>query len=124
LGSFLTYFIALVEWLKKKPIDEVMKEPRVVERVQKIRDQDKTFREVTLAHSRQDGNVIVTDFRNMTPPVGNRFLVYTLFPTANISLRIHRGPDAERVAVAVGHSIFNRTSQTSVGELMSKHGGG
>jgi hypothetical protein len=124
LGSYLTYFIALAEWLKKKPIEEVLKEPRVAERVRKIRDQDKTFREVSLAHSRQDGNVIVTDFRNMTPPVGNRFLIYTLFPSANISIRIHQGPSPEYVAAAVGHSIFNRTSQTSVGELMSKHGGG
>jgi nanoRNase/pAp phosphatase (c-di-AMP/oligoRNAs hydrolase) len=28
------------------------------------------------------------------------------------------------VAAAVGHSIFNRTSRTNVGELMSRFGGG
>jgi nanoRNase/pAp phosphatase (c-di-AMP/oligoRNAs hydrolase) len=28
------------------------------------------------------------------------------------------------VAVAVGHSIFNRTSRVSVGVLMSRYGGG
>jgi nanoRNase/pAp phosphatase (c-di-AMP/oligoRNAs hydrolase) len=28
------------------------------------------------------------------------------------------------VAAAVGHSIFNRTSRTNVGELMSRYGGG
>ena len=57
--------------------------------------------------------------------MGNRFLVYTLFPQANISLRVHWGPSREHVAAAVGHSIFNRTSRTNVGELMARyHGGG
>jgi nanoRNase/pAp phosphatase (c-di-AMP/oligoRNAs hydrolase) len=28
------------------------------------------------------------------------------------------------VAAAVGHSIFNRTSRTNVGELMARYGGG
>jgi len=51
-------------------------------------------------------------------------LGYTLFPQANISLRVHWGPSREHVAAAVGHSIFNRTSGTNVGELMSKFGGG
>jgi hypothetical protein len=57
-------------------------------------------------------------------PIGNRFIVYTLFPQANISLRLHQGPTPEVVAAAVGHSIFNRTSRTNVGELMSRYGGG
>ena len=56
--------------------------------------------------------------------MGNRFIVYTLFPQANISLRVHWGPSREHVAAAVGHSIFNRTSRTNVGELMSRYGGG
>jgi nanoRNase/pAp phosphatase (c-di-AMP/oligoRNAs hydrolase) len=56
--------------------------------------------------------------------VGNRFLVYTLFPQANISMRVHWGPTREHVSVAVGHSIFNRTSRTTVGTLMSRYGGG
>ena len=51
-------------------------------------------------------------------------IVYTLFPQANVSLRVHWGPSREHVAAAVGHSIFNRTSRTNVGELMSRFGGG
>jgi hypothetical protein len=125
LGSFGTYFITLVDWLKKKPIEEILKQSQVAERVQRIRDQDQHFREMTVAHSRLEGNVVVTDFRGLKPtPVGNRFIVYTLFPTANISIRMHAGPDADHVAAAVGHSIFNRTSHTNVGELMSRYGGG
>jgi hypothetical protein len=125
LGSFGTYFITLVDWLKKKSIAEIMKQGQVAERVARIREQDQRFREATVAHSRLEGNVIVTDFRGLKPtPVGNRFIVYTLFPTANISIRLHAGPDPEHTACAVGHSIFNRTSKTNVGELMSRYGGG
>jgi hypothetical protein len=125
LGAYQDYFRQLVEWLKTRPIAEILASPEVQERVSRIQAADKGFREATLAHSRLDGNVVVTDFRGVEPvPVGNRFLVYTLFPQANVSLRLHWGPRRERVAAAVGHSIFNRTSRTNVGMLMSRYGGG
>jgi hypothetical protein len=125
LGAYQDYFLKLVEWLKTRPLAEIMATPEVQERVKRIREQDAQFREVTVASSRLDGNVVVTDFRAVSSiPVGNRFIVYTLFPQANISLRVHWGPSREHVAAAVGHSIFNRTSGTNVGELMSRFGGG
>jgi hypothetical protein len=125
LGAYQDYFRRLVEELKARSIEEVLALPEVQERVARIREQDARFREATLAHSRLDGNVIVTDFREASPiPVGNRFLVYTLFPAGNVSLRLHWGPNRTHVAAAAGHSIFNRTSRTNVGELMSRYGGG
>ena len=125
LGSYQDYFKKLADWLGQRSIAEVMAEPEVQERVARIRAQDASFRETTKKRSRLDGNVVFTDFRDESPlPVGNRFLVYTIFPEANVSLRVHWGPSREHVAAAVGHSIFNRTCKTSVGELMSAYGGG
>ena len=125
LGAYQDYFKKLVAWLGSRSIEDILATPEVQERVARIRAGDTQFREVTLAHSRLDGNVVVTDFRNVDPvPVGNRFIVYTLFPQANVSLRVHWGPNREHVAAAVGHSIFNRTSRTNVGLLMSRYGGG
>jgi hypothetical protein len=125
LGAYHDYFMMLVDALKTKPIAEILARPEVQQRVTRIREQDARFREVTVARSRLDGNVVFTDFRDVNPiPVGNRFIVYTLFPQANISLRVHWGPSREHIAAAVGHSIFNRTSRTNVGELMSRFGGG
>ncbi|MCU0242355.1 MAG: exopolyphosphatase, partial [Vicinamibacteria bacterium] len=125
LGDYQDYFRILLHELKHKTIAEVVQHPAVRERVERMRAQDAHFREVTRAHSTQDGNVVFTDFRSVQPvPIGNRFLVYTLFPQANISLRAHWGPRRERVAVTVGHSIFNRTSRTNIGMLMSQYGGG
>ena len=69
--------------------------------------------------------MVVTDFRDLAQmPVGNRFLVYTLFPEANIQVRLAWGPKRERVVVNMGWSIFNRTCKTNVGVLMSLYGGG
>jgi hypothetical protein len=125
LGAFQEYFHKLVGWLTSMPIEQVMARPEVQERVARIREQDARFREVTTARSRLDGNVVFTDFRGESPlPVGNRFIVYTLFPQSNVSLRVHWGPSREHIAASVGHSIFNRTCRTSVGQLMSQYGGG
>lgn len=125
LGAYQDYFLLLLETLKTRPLEQVLELPEVKARVERMRAQDTRFREATLQHSRLDGNVVVTDFRPLeTVPVGNRFLVYTLFPQANVQVRVHWGPQRQRVAVAVGHSIFNRTCRTKVGELMSSYGGG
>jgi len=125
LGAWRDYFLKLVGALQARSIEEVIALPEVQERAAKLREQDQHFREVTRSKSRLDGNVVFTDFRDVDPlPVGNRFLVYTLFPQANVSLRVHWGPSRQHVAAAIGHSIFNRTSRTNVGLLASKFGGG
>jgi hypothetical protein len=125
LGTYQDYFLRLVNWVKTRPIEEILALPEVQRRVARIKEQDADFRQATVANSRLEGNVVFTDFREVRPiPVGNRFIVYTLFPRANISLRVHWGPSREHVAAAVGHSIFNRTSRTNVGMLMSTYGGG
>lgn len=125
LGAYREYFFLLLEAFKTKPVEEILELKEVQERVKRMRAADSEFRELTRKRSRLNGNVVLTDFRDMSPPpVGNRFLVYTLFPQANISVRVHPGPSSEQVAVAVGHSIFNRTSRTNVGRLMSAFGGG
>jgi hypothetical protein len=125
LGAFREYFLTLLASLKTRSIDDILALAAVEDRVERLREQDQAFREATLAGSRQEGNVVFTDFRETSPiPAGNRFLVYTLYPEANVSVRAHWGPRRERVAVSVGHSIFNRTCQTNIGVLMSLYGGG
>jgi len=125
LGAFEDYFRNLVEWLKRMPIEEVLEQPDVRERIDRIRGQQEEFRHLLKRNSFQLNNVVVTDLREVDRlPAGNRFLIYTLFPDSNVSLRVHWGPSRNSVIAAVGHSIFNRTCRTSVGELMSRFGGG
>jgi len=125
LGSFDDYFRKLVEWLKSMSIDQVLQQPEVRARVERIRNEQERFRTLLKRNSFRINNVVVTDLREIEHlPAGNRFLVYSIFPEANVSLRVHWGPSHDSVIAAVGHSIFNRTCNTSVGELMSKFGGG
>ena len=125
LGSFDEYFRKLAEWLKTMPIRDVLQQPEVRERVERIRGEAADFKRLLSRSSFQLNNVVVTDLREIERlPAGNRFLVYSLFPEANVSLRVHWGPRHDTVVAAVGHSIFNRTCNTSVGELMSRYGGG
>jgi nanoRNase/pAp phosphatase (c-di-AMP/oligoRNAs hydrolase) len=125
LGVFSDYFKRLVEWLKTLSIDEVLAMSEVRERVERLRSDQEDFKQLLQRNSFTLNNVVVTDLREIKQlPTGNRFLIYTLFPDQNVSLRVHWGPYHESVIAAVGHSIFNRTCQTSVGELMSRWGGG
>jgi nanoRNase/pAp phosphatase (c-di-AMP/oligoRNAs hydrolase) len=125
LGKFDEYFLKLVDWLKAMPIEEVLRQPGVRERIERITSDQENFRQLLQRNSFQLSNVVVTDLREIEQlPAGNRFLVYSLFPEANVSLRVHWGPARNSVIAAVGHSIFNRTCQTSVGDLMSRYGGG
>ena len=125
LGGFEEYFRRLVESLKVKSIDEVMQMPEVRQRVDRISKEQADFKRLLSRNSFQLNNVVITDLREIDPlPAGNRFLVYRLFPDANVSLRVHWGPRHDTVIAAVGHSIFNRTCKTSVGDLMSRYGGG
>jgi len=116
--------LKMVDWIEKHSLEEILELPDVKERIKRYKEDEQNFKEALLKHSRQEESVVITDFRNVVAPVGNRFLIYTLFPTANISVRIMDGKQNETVVVAVGHSIFNRTAKTDVGALMAKYGGG
>lgn len=119
------YFLMLLDWLKTKPIDEILLIPEVRLMAERLKEEDNSFRDYLLQHSRQDGNVIITDFRGvLSVPPGNRFLVYTLFPEANVSARLWDGKDGRISTISLGHSIFNRTCQTNVGKLLATYGGG
>lgn len=125
LGDEEAYFMRLLEWLKTRSIDDILMDPEVRRRVVRMFEQNEEFCWTLANSSRLDGNVVFTDFRRVKdPPAGNRFLIYTLFPEANVSLRATWGKNRECVMINVGHSIFNRTCNVSIGELMSDYGGG
>ena len=68
---------------------------------------------------------MITDVRGLKNlPSGNRFLIYDLFPTANVSVRLADGRNNEFVSIQVGHNILKRDCKTSIGDLLAEHGGG
>jgi len=125
IGKFKEYFVLLVNWLKSLPIEEVLSQSLVKKRVQMLKENNEQFLRILNENSRQEGNIVITDFRPLDKvPIGNRFLVYTLFPKTNISVRLQWGPKKKFVAVTLGHNIFNKTSRTNCGQLCSELGGG
>jgi hypothetical protein len=125
IGRFKEYFSDLVQWLKTLSIEEVLSKPEVIKRTDLLRKDNAAFLEVLKSNSTKDGNVVFTDFRNLDKvPVGNRFLIYTLFPDTNVSVRAQWGPEKKFVAVTLGHNIFNRTSSSNCGHICSDFGGG
>jgi hypothetical protein len=126
LGTFERYFLHLVDLLKAgTPIEEVLEDPQVKRRCQIIESENEHFCQALRNHSKVEGNVVFTDFRDLDhTPVGNRFLVYALFPEINVSARVHWGPNRSFPMLLLGHSIFRRTCKTNVGELAARYGGG
>lgn len=125
LGAFKDYFKHVADLARTHTADEILADPQVKERVDRVRAEESRFKEHLEADSTLDGNVVITDVRGKKNlPTGNRFLIYTLFPQANVSVRIADGRAGEFVSVQLGHSIFNRTCKTSIGELCARYGGG
>jgi hypothetical protein len=122
--EFQKYFRWLAEYLKEVSVDKALAHPEVKKRATRILDEQDEFKKLLSKHSKQDDNVIITDFRGIKDkPVGNRFLVYTLFPQANVEVRLIDGHKGAVVA-AVGHSIFNTSCSVNVGKLLAEFGGG
>ncbi|MDP6184659.1 MAG: exopolyphosphatase [Gammaproteobacteria bacterium] len=125
LSRFQDYFLLLTDLIiKETPIEEILEHPEVKSRTSTMLDDQEKFAQSQREHSRLDGNVIVTDLRGKRDlPSGNRFLIFTLFPEGNVQARVFDGIN-DTTVVAVGLSIFNRTSKSNVGELLAGYGGG
>jgi hypothetical protein len=127
MARYRDYFLHVLELVKANPGDpgKILDDPMVAERVAILQVQEKAFMRHLKDDSKQDGNVVITDVRDKADvPLGNRFLIYTLFPETNVSVRVAGGANSTFVSIQVGHSIFNRTCRTSVGALLASYGGG
>jgi len=121
-----SYWDRLVDLLRKNEIQNVLADPEVKQRCRAVVDQNKKYHEYLKAHTHLEGHVAVTDFRGLNKtPVGNRFLVYSLYPESVVHMRIrYEDRRKEMVVINVGHSIFNRNCKVNVGLMLAEFGGG
>ena len=106
-------------------IEQILQIPDVKERVDLYREHHTKFKEQIERCSRVDENVVVLDLRNEdTIWAGNRFMIYALFPQCSVSMHVLWGKNKQNTVLAVGKSILNKTSNTKIGNLMLKYGGG
>jgi nanoRNase/pAp phosphatase (c-di-AMP/oligoRNAs hydrolase) len=132
LGRYRDYRVSnyqlmlmLIEELLTKSVDSILLLDDVQERVRRYEEHKPHFLQMMFEYSRAEGDVIITDLRDVPETyVGNRHVIYALYPYQNISIRIFDGKDKEFCVFSVGYSILNRTSTVDVGSLMLKYGGG
>ena len=132
LGRFRQFTISnyqlmekLIDWCRTMTIDEIMALPDIKERIDLYFEQTEKFVEMVKDHTTVKNNVIISDLRGLeTIYTGNRFMIYSLYPEANISVWIVSGRGGQGCSCAVGYSVLNRTCEINVGKLMLKYGGG
>ncbi|MEM1069385.1 MAG: exopolyphosphatase [Planctomycetota bacterium] len=132
LGRFRTFRVSnynlmmdLIDYCKDHTIDEILSLPDVKERVDLYMEHKDLMVEQIKRCSVVHDNLVVLDLRNEeTIYCGNRFMIYALYPECNISIHVLWGLKKQNTVFTVGKSIFNRSSETNIGELMLSYGGG
>ncbi|MEM7653615.1 MAG: exopolyphosphatase [Pseudomonadota bacterium] len=132
LGRFREFRISnyqlmmeLIDLLRAHSVDEILKNPDVIERVDLYNEQAPLFEQQIKTCAQIDGNLIVIDNRGVEPIyAGNRFKLYAMFPDCNISAHVMTGFKGQNTVIAIGKSIINRSSNTDVGALCLSYGGG
>lgn len=132
LGRFRDFRISnyalmmdLIKYCRNHGIDDILTLPDVKERVDLYREHAEKAKEQILRCATVHKNLVVLDLRGEeTIYATNRFMIYALFPQANISIHVMWGVQKQNTVFATGKSILDRSSRTNVGELMLQYGGG
>ena len=132
LGRFRQFRISnydlmmqLISFCMEHNIDEILALPDVKERVDLYFEQSEMFVEQLKRIAVLHDKVIVLDLRNEEIiHAGNRFMIYALYPQAQISVHVAWGFRKQNTAVMIGKSIVNKASTVDIGELCLKYGGG
>jgi len=117
--------MSLIGYCRDHSIEEILLLPDVKQRVdlylESVPKAQEQIKRCTTVHN----NLLVLDLRNeATIWPCNRFMIYALFPQANISIHVMWGVKNQNTVLAVGKSILNRTAKTDIGALMLQYGGG
>ena len=115
----------LIDFCLEHSIDQITELPDVKERIDFYFKETDLFKEQLQRLARMEGKVVVLDLRNEEViHAGNRFMIYALYPEAEISVHIAWGFQKQNTAVMIGKSIVNRASDFDIGALCLKYGGG
>ena len=132
LGRFRQFRISnydlmmeLIGYCLQHSIDEILELPDVKERVDLYFQQAELFENQLRRIAKVYDKVVVLDLRNEEIiHAGNRFMIYALYPEAQISVHVAWGFQKQNTAVMIGKSILNKASNVDIGELCLAYGGG
>ncbi|WLD56860.1 exopolyphosphatase [Salinispirillum sp. LH 10-3-1] len=132
LGRFREFRISnyqlmmmLIDECRVKTIDQILQLPDVAERVKLYREHEPLAVEQISRCAEVKSNLVLLNLqREKDIWATNRFTVYALYPDCNISIHRMWGLQQQNTVFAIGKSILDRSSNTNVGELCLKYGGG
>ena len=132
LGRFRDFRISnydlmmeLISYCVDHSIDEILELPDVKERVDLYFEQSERFEAQLKRIAKLYNKVVVLDLRNEEIiHAGNRFMIYALYPEAQISIHVAWGFKQQNTAVMIGKSIVNKASNADIGALCLRYGGG
>jgi len=115
----------LIGFCMNHTIEEILELPDVKERVELYFAQTELFKAQLQRIARLYDKVVVLDLREEEIiHAGNRFMIYALYPEAQISVHVAWGFKKQNTAVMIGKSIVNKASDVDIGELCLTYGGG
>ena len=119
------FMAELIQFCRRNPIDEILAHPDVTDRVAAYIFNNE-FAELQIERCAEvHGKTVLVDFRKEEKRFpGNRFMVYGLFPTCDISIKVQpMSSDGDLIEIALGKSIIDRSCPVNIGELTHKYGG-
>ena len=116
----------LIDYCVNHDIKDVLELPDVKERVDLYNEQSELFKKQLKEISHMEGKVVVVDQKAAGDVIyaGNRFMIYALYPEAEISIHVAWGFKKQNTAVMIGKSIINKVSNFNIGDLCLEYGGG
>lgn len=132
LGRFRDFTISnydlmmkLIDHCAHEDISKILRLPDVVERIELYEGYKNKARDQITRCATVHDNLVLLDLREEeTIFPTNRFMIYAMYPECNISIHQIWGLKKQNTVLAIGKSILKRNSQTNVGELCLRYGGG
>ena len=120
------YWNRVIDLLRQKEIAAILADSEVQKRAKTVIHENISYQALLEKHTRLEEQVVISDFRDLDNlPYGNRFLVYSMFPEAVVSVKIgYEDHRKEKVVVKVGRSILNKNCRVNVGQMLSYFEGG
>lgn len=115
----------LIDYCLEHSIDEVLALPDVKERVDLYFEHSDKFKAQLADISHLEGKVVIVNQKSVdTIYVGNRFMIYAMYPEAELSIHVAWGYQKQNTAVMIGKSILNKNSGINIGDICLEYNGG
>lgn len=115
----------LIDYCLEHSVDQVLELPDVKERVDMYFEQQELFKNQIEKVHKMDGKVVVLYLKDEDVIyTGNRFMVYAMYPEAEVSVHVMWGYRKQNTAITIGKSILNKNSKANIGDICLKYGGG